>query len=44
MDGVKLDQIRKCKTLINKNEVEAFIEIHIEQGPILVDKNCLVFA
>ena len=37
--GVKLDQIRKCKTLINKNEIEAFIEIHIEQGPILVDKN-----
>ncbi len=37
--GVKLDQIKNSKPLIDKNKVEVFIELHIEQGPILVDRD-----
>ena len=36
--GAKLDLI-KSKSLINSKKIEVFIEIHIEQGPVLVDKD-----
>ncbi len=36
--GAKLNLIKKSKPLINSQKIEIFIEIHIEQGPILVDK------
>jgi len=37
--GVDLNRIKSSDVLIDKNNVELFIELHIEQGPILVDRN-----
>ena len=37
--GVDLNKIRSATSLINKESIELFIELHIEQGPILVDRN-----
>ena len=37
--GVDLNKIRSANSLINKESIELFIELHIEQGPILVDRN-----
>ena len=37
--GAKLDLIKKSKSLINSKKIEVFIEIHIEQGPVLIDKD-----
>ena len=37
--GANLNLIKKSKPLINSQKIEIFIEIHIEQGPILVDKD-----
>ena len=36
--GVNLDKIKSAETLIDKSKIEVFIELHIEQGPILVDR------
>jgi N-carbamoyl-L-amino-acid hydrolase len=36
--GVDLDKIRASKCLIDKDNIDVFIELHIEQGPILVDR------
>lgn len=36
--GVKIEKIRSSQCLIDKKNIEAFIELHIEQGPILVDR------
>ena len=39
--GVKIEKIRSSQCLIDKQNIEVFIELHIEQGPILVDRsNC----
>ena len=37
--GANLHLIKRSKPLINSKKIELFIEIHIEQGPILVDKD-----
>ena len=36
--GVKIEKIRSSQCLIDKQNIEVFIELHIEQGPILVDR------
>ena len=36
--GVNLDKIKSAEKLIDKSKIEVFIELHIEQGPILVDR------
>ena len=42
--GAKLDVIKKSKPLIHSKKIEVFIEVHIEQGPVLVDRlaTCIV--
>lgn len=35
--GLKPDEIESCK--LNKDEVDGFLEVHIEQGPILVSED-----
>ena len=37
--GVDLNKILSSTSLIDKKNIELFIELHIEQGPILVDRN-----
>ena len=37
--GVNINKIKSSDLLIDKDNVELFIELHIEQGPILVDRN-----
>ena len=37
--GVDINKIRSSISLIDKENIELFIELHIEQGPILVDRN-----
>ncbi|MDC0093732.1 hydantoinase/carbamoylase family amidase, partial [Alphaproteobacteria bacterium] len=37
--GVDLNKILSSTSLIDKENIELFIELHIEQGPILVDRN-----
>ena len=36
--GVDIDKVRSSKCLIDKENIDVFIELHIEQGPILVDR------
>ena len=36
--GVDLDKIKSSSLMIDKENIELFIELHIEQGPILVDR------
>ena len=37
--GVDINKIQSSISLIDKENIELFIELHIEQGPILVDRN-----
>ena len=37
--GVDINKIQSSISLIDKKNIELFIELHIEQGPILVDRN-----
>ena len=37
--GVHINKIQSSISLIDKENIELFIELHIEQGPILVDRN-----
>ena len=37
--GVDINKIQSSTSLIDKENIELFIELHIEQGPILVDRN-----
>ena len=37
--GADLNKIQSSTSLIDKENIELFIELHIEQGPILVDRN-----
>jgi N-carbamoyl-L-amino-acid hydrolase len=37
--GVDINKIQSSNSLIDKENIELFIELHIEQGPILVDRN-----
>ena len=35
--GIDVSPIRKQTPLVDKNEIEAYLELHIEQGPVLVE-------
>ncbi|MDA0764244.1 MAG: Zn-dependent hydrolase [Proteobacteria bacterium] len=37
--GVDINKIQSSTSLIDTENIELFIELHIEQGPILVDRN-----
>ncbi|MBO6902875.1 MAG: Zn-dependent hydrolase [Rhizobiaceae bacterium] len=37
--GIAMDDVRAGKPLIDLSRIEAYIELHIEQGPLLIGKN-----
>lgn len=37
--GINMDRVRQNKPLIDPDNIEAYIELHIEQGPLLIEKN-----
>lgn len=37
--GLPADRIRKQEPLIDASRIEAYLELHIEQGPLLIGKN-----
>jgi len=37
--GAELKIIESSKKIIDKNKIKAFLELHIEQGPILIERN-----
>ena len=39
LSGANIKKIKLSKKLINKKKIKAFIELHIEQGPTLIDRN-----
>ena len=36
--GANVEKVQSSKIFLNKDKIKAFVELHIEQGPILVDK------
>lgn len=37
--GINMNQVRQHRPLIDPSAIEAYIELHIEQGPLLVEKD-----
>lgn len=37
--GVDLPLLKQGKVLLNKNRIKEYLEVHIEQGPVLVERN-----
>ena len=36
--GANVEKVQSSKIFLNKDKIKAFVELHIEQGPILIDK------
>lgn len=37
--GINMNQVRQNRPLINPEAIDSYIELHIEQGPLLIEKN-----
>ncbi|MEZ5812794.1 MAG: Zn-dependent hydrolase [Rhizobiaceae bacterium] len=37
--GIPMDEVRHGRPLIDLGQIEAYLELHIEQGPLLIGKN-----
>lgn len=37
--GINMNQVRQHRPLMNPDSIESYIELHIEQGPLLIEKN-----